>query len=331
MSGQPRFFYHSFPRPRQGETDSETASRGWAVLQSIRELGLILAPEIVEWHTPVSLGTPSPTRILQRRICFTELSPQELCEHSTRFGPFALEFETAALRRIGALPVIYMPQALSEQDHLALLGPFVVGHLGQIQGTLERLNELNQFDSPAYLQSVGASTVSDDMVLNLGNVDERGSIVQEFQVPWKVTRDLLDYIGFRTAPFNAMTGVTTIAQALFYPTDDDHHDQELGYYRQREWRITADYYVNGKPRGRDLVDEEMQLLLDLDESFWGGSIHPSNPNPRAAEALALVQPTPAELLDAVARIIVPDSFLDQACQIFGDRVNAASQFGQDKK
>ena len=330
MMGQPRFFYHSFPRPRQGETDSETATRGWAVLQSIRELGLILAPEIVEWHTPVSLGTPSPTRILQRRICFTELSPQELCEHSTRFGPFALEFETTELRRIGALPVIYMPQALSEQDPLALLGPFVVGHLGQIQGTLERLNELNRLDSPAYVQSVGASAISDDMMLNLRNVDEAGGIVQKFQVPWKATRDLLDYIGFRTAPFNAMTGVTTIAQALFYPTDDDHHDQELGYYRQREWRITADYYVNGMPRGRSLQDEEVQLLLELDESFWGGSTHPSKPNPRVAEALALVQPTSAELLDAVARIIVPDSFLDQARRIFGDRVNAASQFGQDK-
>ena len=330
MMGQPRFFYHSFPRPRQGETDSETASRGWAVLQSMRELGLILAPEIVEWQTPVSLGTPSPTRILQRRICFTELSPQELCEHSTRFGPFALEFETTALRRIGALPVIYMPQALSEQDHLALLGPFVVGHLGQIRGTLERLNELNQLDSPAYVQSVGASAISDDMMLNLRNVDETGGTVQEFQVPWKATRDLLDYIGFKTAPFSAMTGVTTIAQALFYPTDDDHHDQELGYYRQREWRITADYFVNGEPRGRTLLDEEMQLLLDLDESFWGGSTQPSKPNPRVAEALALVQPTPAELLDAVARIVVPDSFFDQARQTFGDRVNAASQFGQDK-
>ena len=208
MSGQPRFFYHSFPRPRQGETDSETSRRGWAVLQSMRELGLILAPEIVEWHTPVSLGTPSPTRILQRRICFTELSPQELREHSTRFGPFALEFETTALRRIGALPVIYMPQALSEQDHLALLGPFVVGHLGQIQGTLERLNELNQLDSPAYVQSIGASAVSDDMMVNLRNVDETGGTVQEFQVQWKATRDLLDYIGFRTAPFNAMTPTT---------------------------------------------------------------------------------------------------------------------------
>ena len=311
MRGQPRFFYHSFPRPRQGETDGETASRGWSVLQSMRQLGLILAPEVVEWRTPVSLGTPSPTRILQRRICFTELSPEELSEHSRRFGPFALEFETTALRRIGALPVIYMPQALSEKDHLALLGSFVVGHLDQIRGTLERLDELNQLDSPAFVQSFGASSISDDTMVNLRNVDESGGTVQESQVPWKAIRAFLNYIGFRTAPFSAMTGVTTIAQTLFYPTDDDRHEQELGYYRQREWRITADYYVNGSPRGRGLQDEEKQLLLELDE------------------ALALVQPRPAELLDAVARIVVPDSFSDQAGQIFGDRVNAASQFGQD--
>jgi len=260
MKNEPRFFYHSFPRPRQGETQSETASRGWAILRSMKELGLILAPEVVEWHTPVSLGTPSPAEILQRRICFTELSPQELSEHSTRFGPFALEFETTALRRVGALPVIYMPQALSEQDHLALLGPFVVGHLGQIRSALDLLNQLRQFDDPAYIQSLGANSVADDCMVTLRNPDESGGTVQEFLVSWKAIRDLLSFIGFRRAPFDAMTGATSIAQALFYPTDDDHHDQELGYYRQREWRITADYHVNGAPRGRSLRDEEKDLL-----------------------------------------------------------------------
>lgn len=39
---------------------------------------------------------------------------------------------------------------------------------------------------------------------------------------------ILDYIEFETAPLDAMTGATSIAQALLYPTDDDHHDQELG-------------------------------------------------------------------------------------------------------
>ena len=330
MKHKPRFFYHSFPRQRQGETHCETASRGWGILQSMPKLGLVLAPEVVEWHAPVSLGTPSPIQILQRRICFTELSPQELGGHSTRFGPFALEFDTTVLRRIGALPVIYMPQALSAQDHLALLGPFVVGHLGQIRGTLEKLNKLDQYNDPAYLQSLGAKFIAEDCLFTLTNVDESGGAVQEFQVSWKAIRDLLSFIGFETAPFNAMMGVTSIAQALFYPTDDYYHDQELGYYRQREWRITADYYVNESPRGRTLQDKEKELLLALDASFWGGNTHSSKPIPRVDEALALVQPTPADLLSMITRIVVPDNFFDQAHQVFGDRVTAVSQLEQSK-
>ena len=330
VKDEPRFFYHSFPRPRRGETHGDTLNRGWAILQSMKKLGLILAPEVVEWHTPVSLGTPAPIQVLQRRICFTELSQQELSEHSTRFGPFALEFETTGLRCVGALPVIYMPQALSEQDHLALLGPFVVGHLDQIRGTLEKLNRLDEIDNPAYLQSIGATHIAEDCIVTLTNEDQSGGTVQTFQVPWKAIRDLLSYIGFETAPFNAMTGATSIAQALFYPTDDDHHDHELGYYRQREWRITADYYVNGSPRGRSLQYEEKELLLELDQSFWGGNTHPSKPLPRVDDALALVQPTPAELLDTATRIIVPDNFVGQARQSFGDRVTAVSQLGHSK-
>ena len=331
MKVEPRFFYHSFPRSLPGEAQREIASRGWAILRSMKKLGLILAPEVVEWHTPVSLGTPSPIQVLQRRICFTELSPQELSEHSTRFGPFALEFDTTALRRIGALPVIYMPQALSEQDHLALLGPFVVGHLGQIRGTLERLNQLTHLDDPAYVQNLGSNVVPDDFMVILRNGDASRGTVQEFQIPWKVIRDLLSFIEFETAPFDAMIGATSIAQAMFYPTDDHHHDQELGYYRQREWRITADYYVNGSPRGRSLQDEEKRLLLELDESFWGRNTHPSKPIPRVDEALALVQPTPSELLDRVTRIIVPDEFSGQAHEILGRRVTAVSQLGHSKR
>ena len=282
----------------------------------MKKFGLILAPEVVEWHTPVSLGTPSPIQILQRRICFTELSQQELSGHSKHFGRFALEFETTALRRFGALPVIYMPQALLKQDHLALLGPFVVGHFGQIQHTLEKLNEL---------QNLGATSLADNCMVSLSNPDEIRGTVQESQVPLKVIRDLLSFIGFKTAPFNAMTGATSIAQALFYPTDNKRRDQDLGYYMQREWRITADYYVNGSPRGRSLHDEEKELLLEFDESFWGSNTHPSKPIPRIDHALALVQPTPTELLGKVTRIIVPDNFAGQARQIFGDRVIAESQ------
>ena len=330
LNADPRFFYHSFPRTRQSETHSETASRGWAILQSMKKLGLILAPEVVEWHTPVSLGTPSPVQIMQRRISFTELSPQELSAHAARFGPFALEFETSALRRVGALPVLYMPQALSERDPLALLGPFVVGHLEQIRSTLDLLNWMDQFDSPANIRSLGAKGIADDLMVTLTNPNESGGTVQESQVPWEAIKNILNFIGFRRAPFDAMLGATSIAQALFYPTDDDYHDHELGYYRQREWRITADYHVNRSPRGRSLQDQEKKLLLEVDESFWGRNTHPSKLTRRVDDALVLVQPSPSELFDRVTRIIVPDDFSGQAVQFFGDLVTPASQVGHSQ-
>ena len=330
VKNEPKFFYHSFPRPRTGETGSQTASRGWAILQSMKKLGLVLAPEVVEWHDPVGLGTPSPIQVLQRRICFTELSQGELGAHSTRFGPFALEFDTATLRRVGALPVMYMPQAMSEQDQLALLGPFVVGHLGQIHSTLQKLNELDQLDSLEYHQNQNpeANSIEEDCLVVLTNVDDAGGAVQDFQVPLKTIRGVLNYLEFETAPFNAMMGATSIAQSLFYPTDDDHHDEELGYYRQREWRITADYYVNGSPRGQSLGDEEKALLLALDATFWGANTSKDRRIPRVDEALALVRPTPTEILGMVTRIIVPDDFFDQAHQVFGDHVAAVSQLEQ---
>ena len=146
----------------------------------------------------------------------------------------------------------------------------------------------------------------------------------------KVIRGILNYIDFETAPFDAMVGAISIAQALFYPTDDDYHDQELGYYRQREWRITADYYINGSPRGRSLQDEERESLLELDGPFWGSNIHSSEPHPRIDEALALIQPTADDLLDMVARIIVPDNFADKVREIFDVPVIAASELEDSK-
>ena len=317
----PRYFYHSFPRPRVGQTPSQTIDRGWSILQSMKRLGLILAPEIVEWRTPVSIGSPSPIRLLQQRVCFTELSRNELGEHSKRFGPFAIEFDIMALRRAGALPVIYMPQALSEQDHMALLGAFLVSHTDHIRHTLEQLNFLNRFNDPAHVQNKfpGATRISDDCMFNLRNGDEERGTLQEFQVPWGAIKDLLSFIGFENAPFEAMTAVTSIAQSLFYPTDDEHVDELLGYYRQREWRITAGYFVNEAPRGRTLDENEKQFLIDLDNAFWKRALGYKNETFRRVDrAVSLSQPNPGDLFEMATRLIVPSEKIHETRQLFGD-------------
>ena len=321
-----KYFYHSFPRQRDGEPQNKLIERGWAILQSIRCLGLILAPEIVEWRTPVSIGSPSPIQLLQQRICFTQLSRCEIEEHSKRFGPFAIEFDAMALRRAGALPVIYMPQALSEQDHLALLGPIVVSHLGHIRHTLEQLNSLNQFKDPGYIQKQypGATQMADDCMVTLRNGDELRGILQEFQVPWSTIRDFLSFLGFENAPFNAMVGTISLAQSLFYPTDDEHIDEQLGYFRQREWRITSGYSVNDISHYRNLDEKQKKDLATLDSDFWKRKLNFSNERfCRVDKAVALSQPGPESLFGMATRLLVPSEVTHEARQLFGDLVTEA--------
>ena len=306
-----RYFYHSFPRPRDHEHTESVFRRGLAILRSIRHSGFIMAPEIVQWRTPVSIGSQSPIRILQQRICFTELPRSELQSHSRRFGPFAFEFDHMALRRFGALPVIYIPPAISKQDHLALLGPIIVSHLQHIQHTLTTLNNLQEVKS--------RESIASDLVVTLNNVDDSGGVIQEFHVAWKAISDLLSYIGFENAPLGAMIGATSIAQSLFYPTDDEHTDEDLGYYRQREWRITAGYEVNGVSRGRPLDDEEKRRLVETDDSFWNRRLHGTEEEySRLDKAVVLAQPDPSELINMVNRLIVPEQMICEARQLFND-------------
>ena len=112
------------------------------------------------------------------------------------------------LRRAGALPVIYIPQALSEHDYLTLLGPFVVSHIDHIRYTLEQLKSLNRLNDPKYIATEfpGASQMADDCVVTLRNGDESRGIIQEFRVPWSAIGDFLKFLAFENAPFDAMTG-----------------------------------------------------------------------------------------------------------------------------
>ena len=178
------FLNHSFPETSCRESPFANFSREVGVSSApFSGPGLILAPEVVEWTTPVSIGSLSPIRILQQRICFTELHRSELPAHAERFGPYAIEFDVTTLRRSGALPVIYMPQALSEHDHLALLGPFIVSHLGHIERTLRSLNDLHQLTDLDYVRKrfPGAEHFADDCMFNLANGDVQRGVIQESQ------------------------------------------------------------------------------------------------------------------------------------------------------
>lgn len=316
------FFYHSFPRPRPGESSQQLVDRGLAILRSIQRNGLILAPEVVEWISPVSLGSPSPHRVLQQRVSFTELRPDELAAHSQHFGPFAIEFGIAALRRAGAMPVIYMPQALSKDDHFALIGPFVVSHLAHIKHMLQILDNLEQNTdlNKVKQRCPEAGSFADDCVFTLSNRDDERGTVQEFKVPIASVRDMLSFIGFENAPIPAMLGALSIVRSLFYPTDNDHLDEPiLAYYRQREWRITADYSINGQPRGASLTQSAQQRLLHADPRFWKREIQFEDQTFRRVDkAVSLALPPPEEVRSMITRVLVPAQRVTQAKRLCRD-------------
>lgn len=314
------YFYHSFPRPRAGECPQALLDRGLHILRTMRRSGLILAPEVVEWNTPVRLGSPSPYRLLQQRVCFTELRPDELAAHSRHFGPYAIEFDITGLRRAGAMPVMYMPQALSEDDLLALLGSYVVSHLRNIKHLVESLDNLRRATDPNHIKDLHpeAKSFAHDCVFTLTNGDERRGVVQQFKVPMTSVRDLLSFLGFENAPFPSMLGALSVVESLFYPTDNEHVDEPiLAYYKQREWRITANYSVNGRPRGAPLPHSEQERLLQADNQFWAREVDFDGEKFRRVDkAVSLALPPPEDITSAITRILTPAETLTEAKQLF---------------
>jgi hypothetical protein len=117
QSAPKRRFFHSFPRPKKDEPPHLVLARGLKILDLMKQVGLVLAPEVVSWDLSVIRPGGKPLGILQRRASFTELDVSELPGHSAVFGPISLSFDVAKLRDAGATPVIYVPQGTADTAH----------------------------------------------------------------------------------------------------------------------------------------------------------------------------------------------------------------------
>ena len=317
-----RYFYHSFPRQEtEDEPKSSIGERGWKILLSMKQTGLILAPELVEWNPTATTGPPASSfRVQQRRISFTELAPGELKRHSEHFGPFAIEFDIATLRRLGATPVVYMPQDLGISNPLSFTGSFVVGHLDQIWHLLSILDSLDQ--------NTNHPSSTTHIPLNSGG--------ESWAVEWQTVRNLLACLQDQRAPFGAMLGAIEMARSLLYPADEGQNgsDTRLVFYHQREWRITGGHKLNGQQIGRKLSPVEKQRLLVINEHYWGGQVdNKSWQSRRVDEALvfqhAAVAPT--DWLRLANRIIVPKEYLKEARHEFGDIVTASGSLKASRR
>lgn len=315
-----RKFFHSFPRPRPSDTPETLNAKGLAILRLIKEIGVMVAPEIVEWHVPLQDGTQRSIKYDQLRICFTELHESELHQHAQRFGPFALEFEIDRLRQMGALPVIYMPQPVSAGD-LSAIGPVLVMEIHHVEATIRMLEQLRVKTDERELLAAnpGATHIAPECVVNLRNTEEDGTITNDFAIPIGAIRDMLKFIGFKNAPYAEMMNALGYAKSLFYPTDDTVHDETLAYYRQREWRIGRGLTSAGTVHSRPLMEAEKQRIAEIDPRFWTTAIG-TPPTRRIDMAHVIPKFGDGPVANAISRVVVPPGAVNDARKLFGDKV-----------
>jgi hypothetical protein len=321
-----RRFFHSFPRPRPDESAGAVLERGLAILTFMKEFGLVLAPELVEWDVSMISGGAEQLRTLQRRACFTELSAAELPAHSAIFGPVSLSFDLAKLRDAGATPVIYVPQG-SAASALSQIGTFCARGAFHTEKVLSQLQQLKELSDPTFVAKKSGKPVAPNYEVTLQNSDRAGNIVATYKIPASTVREILQFVQFNSIPFGHSIAVLRVFLNIFYPTDNAHTGERLGYYRQREWRLIAgDINVEGRPIGRNLSASEIARLHKIDHGFWTRDITIDGvARQRSALALAY-EPTPGwHFFELVDSILAPAGAVKRVRAIVGDKVAVRPQ------
>ncbi|MFM0752613.1 hypothetical protein [Paraburkholderia strydomiana] len=298
-----RFFYHSFPR-RHGDHSDAAIEKGLKILAAIRDFGLFLTPEPIEWSQPLGDNPPRLQPRLQRRVCFTELAPNELQRHAKTFGDFALEFDYSAIRSLGAMPVFYVPRAESGVQDGNLLGVGLTTALIDAEAIVQRMAFLERtFSDPRCAERIAVDIGWSE------NPDGRGV----YDIDRVESQKLMAAACHATTPLPMLQGALEAMLNLFYPADNTKHGLDLDYYRQREWRIAFKIQLEGKELMQDLSEEATERAVDIDPQFFQRVISmPTVKGTVAQLTWAYAGINGRSILQHCSRLIVPDGALDSA-------------------
>jgi hypothetical protein len=280
-------FYHSFPRPKRGQNSIQ---KGLAILDSFLKNGILLVPETIHYRREKNeQNTPVEYNITQSRFCLTEIDISELKVHEKYFGKFHLEFSSEDAYALGTMPVFYLPRTESGVSEWSLKK--------LAAGYLYRLHDLQTIcrDIQTLAEMLKGEDDQDTITINRRN-RAKGE-TQIYNVKAKELRDVLDMLTLNLIPSRSknedekyrsdigarvetLLGALQGISSLFYPTDKDYRGEheDLYYFRQREWRITAGISIDGKRLDQELNIEEKKLLMKIDPDFFGGKITDADSN-----------------------------------------------------
>lgn len=244
----------------------ESVSRkGERIASSLLENGLMLAPENFELPLLDEVGRQiDGITVLQCRLCFAEIEPSSLAAHSETFGPYSLVYDIDDLRRIGGLPVHYVPLPMG--SHLYGLGAEILGGVADATRVLDSIVAMREQmeQSPMlglqWTRNIDGVDVTDGVRFN----EEQTTILRSFF-------DELEKMCF--SPFRLTQQKLLAAAACFYPTEYATYTGKLHYYRQREWRLVEIGLMQGdKPLAPRATSAQQELLREIDNDFFSKTV-----------------------------------------------------------
>jgi hypothetical protein len=304
---QDRYLYHCFPR--RGANTTEEIAKGVKILTCIRDFGLLLLPESIEWSQPVTNQPPRTIPVIQSRVCFTDLTPVELPEHATTFGHFALEFDIESARQLGAIPVFYVPQKDGG------VGASLVTILLDARAIIDRAAIVHKL-------LTGETPVNDRFALTTGfarNPQDK----RTFDIHRDESKAFLEALNHQATPWPMLSTGLDALLGFFYPADNTIHNKPLQYYQQREWRIACNFAIDGVEVLRKPSEEEVRRISQIDEQFFRKPIQTDHgPVERLDRALIHPGIGGKTALQMARRLIVPASAIEQSRELLKDMQNA---------
>ena len=300
---QNRFLYHCFPR--RGANTSEEIEKGIEILTCVRDFGLLLLPESIEWSQPVTNQPPRTFPVVQARVCFTDLNPAELPEHGQKFGHFALEFEVETARQLGAIPVFYVPQRGGG------VGTSLLAILLDAQAVIDRAAVLHRL--------LNGNVPAEERIAFTTGFARNPQDKSTFAIHAEESKLLLKALDHQATPWPMLSNGMAALLNFFYPADDTIHDKPLQYYQQREWRIACNFAIDGIDVLRRPTENEARRMSQIDEQFFLRPIQTDHGTvARLSRSLIHSGLSGKTILQMTRRLIAPRSAIEQARELLAN-------------
>lgn len=283
-------------------------NKGLTILRFMKEMGLLLTPEITEWPEVPAKGSPSESwYVATKRCSFTELAPPELLQHAEFFGRFAIEFDIQVLRSLGAIPVFYLPRTSGGNAAAETLATALVTCIGEIEVLLDRLSQL---------EKLGRSNSNNNEQFL---VTENEIMISGTRCSVGGVKALLSYLTEGMQPVVKLWAAIKALSGFFYPVEDLKYTELLGYYQQREWRILANMAKDRVELTRSLEAGELESLLALDPEFFGEQLlFPTGKYRRVDQCKLFERIDGKPIIRHARRVIVPAVAVARAKEILNE-------------